>query len=534
MTLPTSGPLTLSDIQTEFGGSNPIGLGEYYAGGGLVPAGTTGTNGAVPSSGAISLNSFYGTSNVRFFDNAFTQEVAYTSGGTPLTGYYGDIYSITSDGSNYIWVSGVYTVRNISGSGVLSYQYMTKYSAGNGAIEWQKYFTVSGASVSSGAGLAADSSGNLYYGINTNLTSPTGIAKYNSSFTLQWYYGIPQLYVYSNLVVSNSSGSMYIGGSDDATATKAIIVKISSTPTMAWVRTLVTGSSPQYRVNHLALDSSENLHAVGFGFNSSTGGSFLSFLVKYNSSGTLQWQRRLSTSVPVDLALYAVAVSSSGDVYVAGHYYDQTTTNGKIFIAKYNSAGVIQWQKILTDSRTGSVVQQYPADMKIDSSGNIYVLGRSYATGSTPIDAIYLIKFDSSGNIVWQRLLQSSSNATSSSVSDSQMSLEITTNGDLFICAKYTMVISTKNQPIGWTIKLPADGSKTGTNAIQGTTAYGSAASIDYVVASYSIASASATDAAGAFTFTSPTVSSLISRTLNDAAVPYSTEVNVNSTNTIT
>lgn len=64
MTLPTSGPLTLADIQTEFGGSNPISLSEYYAGGSYVPAGTSGTYGAVPSSGTISIRNFYGTSNV--------------------------------------------------------------------------------------------------------------------------------------------------------------------------------------------------------------------------------------------------------------------------------------------------------------------------------------------------------------------------------------------------------------------------------------------------------------------------------------
>jgi hypothetical protein len=61
MALPTSGPLSLTDIQTEFGGSNPIGINEYYAGGGLVPPGTSGTNGPVPSSGTISINNFYGT-----------------------------------------------------------------------------------------------------------------------------------------------------------------------------------------------------------------------------------------------------------------------------------------------------------------------------------------------------------------------------------------------------------------------------------------------------------------------------------------
>ena len=61
MALPTSGALSLSDIQTEFGGSNPISLSEYYAGGLYVPSGTSGTNGAVPTSGEIAVSDFYGT-----------------------------------------------------------------------------------------------------------------------------------------------------------------------------------------------------------------------------------------------------------------------------------------------------------------------------------------------------------------------------------------------------------------------------------------------------------------------------------------
>ena len=61
MVLPTSGPLSLADIQTEFGGSNPASLSEYYAGGAYVPAGTSGTYGAVPTSGAIAIRNFYGT-----------------------------------------------------------------------------------------------------------------------------------------------------------------------------------------------------------------------------------------------------------------------------------------------------------------------------------------------------------------------------------------------------------------------------------------------------------------------------------------
>ena len=60
MTLPNSGPVTFASIQTEFGGSNPISLSEYYRGGSLVP--NHGNTSNIPTSGTISVNNFYGTS----------------------------------------------------------------------------------------------------------------------------------------------------------------------------------------------------------------------------------------------------------------------------------------------------------------------------------------------------------------------------------------------------------------------------------------------------------------------------------------
>lgn len=59
-TLPTSGALSLSNIQTEFGGSNPISLSEYYRSGGLVPNNLA--NASIPTSSLISVSDFYGSS----------------------------------------------------------------------------------------------------------------------------------------------------------------------------------------------------------------------------------------------------------------------------------------------------------------------------------------------------------------------------------------------------------------------------------------------------------------------------------------
>lgn len=57
MALQSSGFISLSQIQSEFGGSSPIALSEYYRNGSYVTANNTG----IPTSGTISLSSFYGT-----------------------------------------------------------------------------------------------------------------------------------------------------------------------------------------------------------------------------------------------------------------------------------------------------------------------------------------------------------------------------------------------------------------------------------------------------------------------------------------
>ncbi len=56
MALPASGTITLAQIQTEFGGANPIGLNEYYRNGAYVTVNNT----SVPVSGTITLSNFYG------------------------------------------------------------------------------------------------------------------------------------------------------------------------------------------------------------------------------------------------------------------------------------------------------------------------------------------------------------------------------------------------------------------------------------------------------------------------------------------
>jgi hypothetical protein len=72
--LQNNGPISLSDLQNEFAGTDPIGLAEYYRGGDFVDIGTAAGTGSfqtdplipsitvqIPNTGAIQLSQFYGT-----------------------------------------------------------------------------------------------------------------------------------------------------------------------------------------------------------------------------------------------------------------------------------------------------------------------------------------------------------------------------------------------------------------------------------------------------------------------------------------
>ena len=62
MAVVSSGQISLLSLQNEFGGANPISISEYYAAAGLVPPGTiNGSGAALPTSGQVSLSTFYGS-----------------------------------------------------------------------------------------------------------------------------------------------------------------------------------------------------------------------------------------------------------------------------------------------------------------------------------------------------------------------------------------------------------------------------------------------------------------------------------------
>ncbi len=133
MTLQTSGNICIGDLKTEFSSSANC-LTSYYAGGGVVPSGASGTNGAVPTSGTICLTDFYGVSNViptvsnvqnytGTYAADFVAVLSYSGGFGADSLTYQLVMRTSTSGSNY--VATLYVEETSDSSGVYNSAGMT-------------------------------------------------------------------------------------------------------------------------------------------------------------------------------------------------------------------------------------------------------------------------------------------------------------------------------------------------------------------------------------------------------------------------
>ena len=108
--------LSINQIAQEFGGDTPHALSEYYAGGSIVPSGTQGEGGAIPSSGsAISIGDFFGsrqrvTINLTISSNTQGYQISQQRGGTYEAGFTDIILTNQAQvGSTAVGTAGIST-----------------------------------------------------------------------------------------------------------------------------------------------------------------------------------------------------------------------------------------------------------------------------------------------------------------------------------------------------------------------------------------------------------------------------------------
>ena len=192
----------------------------------------------------------------------------------------------------------------------------------------------------------------------------------------------------------------------------------SEAQTYDWTR---SGISPGYEYGHgIVCDDSGNVYVTGQleyttdfgnGVLKSTAGQHDIYVAKYSPSGTVLWVKTAG-STDGDISL-GIGLDVQGNSYITGEF-EQTASFGSgfsmtalggnnIFLAKYNTNGVVQWAKGFTgtgDSRGYAIVT--------DPQGYSYFTGNFNGTvsfGSLSVNSgsqnTFIAKFSPSGNPVW-------------------------------------------------------------------------------------------------------------------------------------
>lgn len=302
---------------------------------------------------------------------------------------------VAATASNEIIVAGDVTTSSVASAHIAKFTFS--------GLQWQRVLT---GGTTRFYKCKVASSGNVYaVGFTTNPGSNYGlVVKYNSSGTILWQRQIG--YTSGSILLFgidlDSSENVFVTGlSTFYGVQSAILVKYDSNGNVLFQRDCGGGSYSVTFDGSPAVASSGNIYCCGYvelaGYNYSP------FIAKYNSSGALQWQYRITTGT---FGL-GVRVDSSENCYLVGI----GTTNS--FVIKLNSSGVIQWTRQLSSSTIRTVA--------IDSSDNIYVSGQGSSAGTTTA------KFDTSGTLLFARQL----------VTDSGTGFDIATNGNSFFTNSY-------------------------------------------------------------------------------------------------
>ena len=143
----------------------------------------------------------------------------------------------------------------------------------------------------------------------------------------------------------------------------------------------------------MVIDDSGNVYVTGHSYGQSSHHDYAT--TKYDKDGIEQWVARYNGPGNYQDAPKAIAVDALGNVYVTGYSYGDGTSSDYATI-KYNSGGIEQWVARYNGPGNGN---DLVFAMAVDDAGNVYVTGESYDNDSC-LDCV-TVKYNTSGRRQW-------------------------------------------------------------------------------------------------------------------------------------
>jgi len=265
---------------------------------------------------------------------------------------------------------------------------------------------------------------------------------------------------FSQSVVADLSGNVYITGyflsssitfgsinliNSNVGNQHIYTVKYDSNGNVLWAKS--TGNNDIGYTRCVTTDVFGNLLVSGI-FNSSSisFGSYIlnnpaiygtMFLVKYDYKGNALWAKNAINSSSSN-GITSVSTDKVGNIYALGYFQDNSldfgtetlinngAPNQDIFLVKYDSSGNVLWAKNM-----GGADHDVGNSVNIDVNGNVFITGYFSSSlisfGSTTLNNhnsgnadIFIAKYDPSGNLIWAKSAGGNDTDTPNSIQTDQ------------------------------------------------------------------------------------------------------------------
>ncbi|MBI5773448.1 MAG: cadherin domain-containing protein, partial [Verrucomicrobia bacterium] len=224
-------------------------------------------------------------------------------------------------------------------------------------------------------------------------------------------------------VAVDSSGNVFVAGYSQTGAanTKDFATIAYSTDGLAlWTNRHNGPGNNVDQPTAIAVGGNGNVYVAGFSRSGSGAASEDFATVAYSGSGVLLWSNRHNGTGNNSDQPAAIAVNSSGNVFVTG--YAHNGTDNDFATVAYSSAGALLWSNVFNGAANGA---DQATGIAVDASGNVYVTGFS-SNGANNDYAT--VAYSSAGVALWTNVFNGTGNAA-----DQASGIAVDASGNVYV-----------------------------------------------------------------------------------------------------
>ena len=182
-------------------------------------------------------------------------------------------------------------------------------------------------------------------------------------------------------------------GASEGSSNDILVLKVDSNGNLSWMKTY--GGSKGDHVKSITATSDGGSLVTGFTESFGSGGRDL-FVLKLDSSGNVTWMKTYGTSGN-DVSYANGLENEDGSYMVAGATNSFGTGDFDFWLLKLDSTGNIIWQKTY-----GGISRDVATALQQTTDGGYILTGQTASFGTGIYDTL-LLKLDSDGTIIWQK-----------------------------------------------------------------------------------------------------------------------------------